>query len=124
MDIDVLGLIDSKLQSLNINYEFGEWSKQPVYPYFVGEYSETESSTEDGLQESTFKLTGFTRNSYLGLEQAKEAIKEAIGQWESVILANGNAVVISYSDSMPIPTGDAELKKLQINLKIKEWKVN
>ena len=32
------------------------------------------------------------------------------------------AVVISYRESMLIDSGDAELKKIQINLDIKQWK--
>lgn len=124
MSIEALGLITTKLHSLNINYEFGSWTKAPSYPYFVGEYNELESTTEDGLQESNFILTGFSRGTWLELEQAKETIENFIKEWDVTIGQTGNAIVITYSSSMVIPTEDAELKKIQINLNVKEWKVN
>lgn len=124
MSMEALGLINSKLESLNINYEFGRFTKEVVYPYFIGEYQENESTTEDGLQECVFILTGFSRGKWLELEQAKEKIKNSIAEWDATITGSGSAIVITYSDSMIQQTEDAELKKIQINLKIKEWKVN
>lgn len=122
MTIESLKYINEKLDGININYEFLQWTKDIIYPYFVGEYTETESLEEDGLQESTFILNGFTRGSWLELEQAKEKIEKIFNQ--TVILPNGNGLAVFYSGSLVIPTGDAELKRIQINLAIKEWKVN
>ena len=92
-------------------------------PYFVGEYNEVESTEreENGYQETTFILTG-TGRKWLGLEQAKEIIENNIT--ETAILPNGNGIAVFYSNSFPVPTGDAELKRIQINLTIKEWRVN
>ena len=122
MTIESLKFINKKLEENNINYEFMQWSKDIVYPYFVGEYQEAESLNEDGLQESTFILTGFSKGSWLNLEQAKEKI-EKIFNSVTVILPSGNAMAVFYSGSLVVPTGDAELKRIQINLAIKEWKV-
>lgn len=56
----VLKYISEALDSVGVDYEFGQWSSQPIPdPYFVGEYTESEPITEDGLQETTFLLTGF-----------------------------------------------------------------
>lgn len=121
----VLGIISNTMDSLGINYEFMEWTSKPVYPYFTGEYQEVPTMNEDGMQETMFILTGFSRESWLGLEDAKEIIENHFGKvgGQTVIADNGSAVAIFYADSFVIPTGDAELKKIQINLTVKEWSV-
>ena len=121
-----LKIISDAMTELGLNYEFMEWTSEPVYPYFVGEYQETEPLNEDGMQESTFLLTGFTRESWIALEDAKELIAAYFNKvsGKTAIADDGTAVAVFYSFSLNIPTGDAELKKMQINLSIKEWKVN
>lgn len=127
MSKQVLKLVSDAMTSLGIEYGFVSYSKDPVvYPYFVGEYQEMESMTEDGLQECTFILTGFTRDSWLTLEEAKEEIENYFNRVSgyTVITDNGSGVAIFYADALIVPTGDAELKSIQINLSVKEWKVN
>jgi hypothetical protein len=127
MSKQVLKLVSDAMTFLGIEYGFVEYSSDPVaYPYFVGEYQETESTTEDGLQETTFILTGFTRESWLSLEEAKEKIENYFNRVSgyTVITDNGSGVAIFYADTLIVPTGDAELKSIQINLSVKEWKVN
>ena len=126
MSVQVLKIISDAMTSLGLEYGFGEYSANPVvYPYFVGEYTEVESVTEDGLQETTFLLTGFSRGSWLELEIAKEKIERYFNQVSgmTVITDNGSGVAIFYANSLIVPTGDAELKRIQINLSVKEWKV-
>lgn len=126
MSKQVLKLISDAMKSLGIEYDFGEYSGNPViYPYFVGEYTETESVTEDGLQETTFLLTGFSRGSWLALEEAKEKIENYFNKvsGKTVITANGSGVAVFYANSLIVPTGDEELKRIQIDLTIKEWMV-
>lgn len=123
MTIAGIGFIDKELHGLGINYEFGEWTSDIVYPYFVGNF--TEVSAEDGPAESTFILEGFTRGSYLELLQAKETIENHFIHGQTAILENHSGVAVVYDDAnCDIPTGDANLKKVQINLTVKEWKVN
>ena len=127
MSKNTLKIISDAMSALGLEYSFGRYDKKPVvYPYFVGEYQETESVTEDGLQESTFLLTGFSRDTWLALEDAKEKIELYFNRvsGKTVITDNGSAVAVFYAHSLIIPTGDAELKRIQINLKIKEWTVN
>ena len=124
MSISALKFISEKLERLKIPYAFEEWTANEVPdPYFVGEYNEVESTEreENGYQETTFILTG-TGRKWLGLEQAKEIIENNIT--ETAILPNGNGIAVFYSNSFPVPTGDAELKRIQINLTVKEWRVN
>lgn len=121
-----LKIISDAMKSLGLEYDFGEYSGDTVvYPYFVGEYTETVPFTEDGLQETAFLLTGFSRESWVALENAKEDIEAYFNRvsGKTVIAGNGSAVAVFYDNSLIVPTGDAELKRIQINLTIKEWKV-
>ena len=129
MSKQVLKIVSDAMEFLGLEYGFGEYSGNEkgkiIYPYFVGEFTETESTTEDGLQEGTVLLTGFTRDKWLTLEDARERIEIYFNRvsGKTVITDNGSAVAIFYAHSMIVPTGDAELKSIQINLSTKEWKV-
>lgn len=123
----ILKIIDNAMTSLGIEYDFVTYSKYPiVYPYFVGEYTETEPFREDGMQESTFMLTGFHRGTWLELEDAKEKIEKHFNKVSGkvAVAEDGSATAIFYANALIVPTGDADLKSIQINLTIKEWKVN
>ena len=120
--------ISDTLASAGIPYEYEEYNSsiEALNRYWVGEYSETGPLTEDGLEESTFILTGYAKEDMLILENDKQTIKQLfpIISGNRAILDNGSGVAIFYTNSFPIPTGDDFIKKLQINLTIKEWMVN
>lgn len=123
----VLKIVSGAMDELGIAYDLGNYKGTPMeYPYFVGEYTENEPLNEDGLQETTFILTGYARGSWLPLENAKEQIENYFNRvsGKTVITDNGSAVAIFYANSLIAPTADAELRRIQINLKVKEWKVN
>lgn len=125
MTDESLGFINDTLIDAGINYEFGEYTSKLQYPYFVGEYTETDVENEDGMQESTFILSGFSRDTWLTLEKAKNIIKRlfpAVGG-KTAILKSGAGVAVFYVRSNIIPTGDYQLKRIEINLTIKEWSV-
>lgn len=125
MSIESLGIVSEFMKTLGLNYEFMEWTSTPVYPYFVGEYQETPPQNEEGEEESYFILTGFSRDSWIQLEEAKRKIKEYFSKVGKIVTTESDsAVAIFYANSFPVPTGDAELKKIQINLIVKEWSVN
>ncbi len=127
MTKETLNLIKDAMKELGLEYSFGEYSRKPVkYPYFVGEYTEDEPLTENGLQETTFLLTGYSRDSWLALEDAKERIKIYFNHvyGKTVITDSGSGVAVFYANSMIAPTADAELKRIQINLDVKEWGIN
>ena len=126
MSMNVLDAVDKGMKEAGLNYEFGEWKSDLVYPYWVGEYQELDPLNEDGMHETSFILTGFTRNSRLELEREKEKIQKKFPQCGGykAIADDGSAVAIFYAGCLAnVPTGDAELKKIEINLTIKEWKV-
>jgi hypothetical protein len=110
---------------LEIPYEFLRWNSgiPPDY-YFVGDYIEEESLTkeENGFQRSTFILRGYTRQSAMLLERAKAKIEK--NACKTAILPDGTGIAVFYATGGYVPTGDAELKSIKINLTIQEWRVN
>lgn len=122
---EILAVINDQMEGLGLNYEFGKMTKSPPeYPYWVGDYTEPESITEDGKEEPTILLTGFARGKFLELETQKATIKEHFRHGVSVITEKGSAVVVFYGSSLNIPQEDDDLKRCQVNLQIKSWKGN
>lgn len=125
MSIAALAYIASLMQHMGIPYEFMRWQAEtPDDFYFVGEYIEAPSPTkeESGKQETTFILRGFTRGSWLLLEQAKAKIEKQCAK--TAILSDGSGIAVFYDSATVVPTGDNELKSIKINLTIQEWSVN
>lgn len=125
MTAESLGIIDNAMAELGIEYSYMEYDGKSEH-YFTGEYQETPPGAEDGLQDTTFILNGFSRTTWEALESAKKKIKKKFHPIDGYIVTtpSGNVVAIFYEQSLGIPTGDAELKRIQINLSVKEWSVN
>ena len=121
--MDKLKFVNEQMEALGIPYEFGEWTSPVVYPYTVGEITEEPIETEDGLEQSTLLLTVFHRGSYLDMENIKEAIKKHFDPRFGLRAAtDSGSIAVFFDGYFYVPTGEADLKKLQINLIIKEWK--
>lgn len=129
MSIAGLKVISDAMESLGLAYSFMRYDVEEGEDapdiYFVGEYQEIASDNESGLQESSFLLSGFSCGPWLALEKAKEDISAYFNKvgGHTVITDNGSAVAVFYSNSLVVPTEDAELKRIQINLDVKEWSV-
>lgn len=123
--MDKLKFINEQMEAIGIPYELGQWSSAIQYPYWVGEFTEEPITTEDGLEQSTLLLTGTNRGDYLSLETDKAKIKKHFDPKDGLIAETDSGVIAVFFDgAFPVPTGEADLKRMQINLKIKEWKVN
>lgn len=121
--MDKLKFIKEQMDMISVPYEFGEWSSPVVYPYTVGEITEDPIVTEDGLEESTLLLTVFHRGKYVDMETVKATIKKHFDPRFGLRAAtDGGSIAVFYDGAMYIPTGEADLKRMQINIKIKEWK--
>lgn len=123
MSIAALAYIEKLMQSIGIPYEFMRWNAEEVPEvYFVGEYLESVSPHrhENGHQETTFILRGFTRGTWMGLEEAKAKIEAHT--CKTAILDDGTGIAVFYDSATPVPTADAELKSIKINLNIQEWR--
>lgn len=126
MTIEGLGYVNSMLESLGIPYEFIQWNSPNVpNTYWVGEYIELESLNEDGMEETNFILTGTTNQKFIELETVKQKIKQYIGsEGKTAILDSGSGVAVLYVGSQPLPSVEYGVHRLQITMKIKEWRVN
>lgn len=122
--MDKLKFINEQMDILSVPYEFGEWTSEIQYPYFVGELSTPdEFTTEDGKRETTMFLLGFHRGDYLDLEMVKEKIEKHFDPINGLrAKTDSGAIAVFFDGAFYIPTGEADLKKIQINLKIKVWK--
>lgn len=118
------------MKDLGIEYSFGVYSGNAagklVYPYFVGEYTESPPQNEDGLQTAAIMLTGFHQGTWQELETAKSKIENYFNKvsGKTVMADDGSAVSIFYENALIIPKEDARLKSIQINLSVQEWSVN
>lgn len=121
--MEKLKYINKQMDLLSIPYQFGQWTSKVRYPYFVGEITEESPMTEDGFEESILILTGFNRGAKIELERAKEKIKK---HFHSIFglrgSTDGGTIAVFFDGSFFVPTGESGLEKIQINLKIKEWK--
>lgn len=116
---NVLKVINSEMQNLNIPYTFDGWDKDLELPQFIGEISEVPTLDEDGLSEYTFILTGYAvKNEVDYLFEVAERLKQRYKPSKTV-----NGVVIMYNNMIPIDTNTDDLKRIQTTLKIKEWSV-
>ena len=121
--MDKLKFIKDQMDKIAVPYELGEWTSEVVYPYFVGEYTELPGTTEDGAEETDMILTGFHRGKRIDLEKAKEKIKKHFPAIEGLRGdTDSGAIAVFFDGALPVPTGEGELKRIEIHLKIKEWK--
>lgn len=118
-----LQFISEQMSLLGVAYEFDTWTSGIVHPYFVGEFHEDEPTTEDGAETSYMILTGFHRGKYMVLEEAKNTIKKHFDPIDGLrAKTDSGAIAVFFAGAFNIPSGEADLKKIQITLKIKEWK--
>ena len=124
MTVAGLAFLKGELLSLGIPYEFMEWTSHPVpKTYWVGEYSEVAPVDEDGLFESTFLLTGTTKGKYLSLEIVKEQIRNHFPEYGlTEILPNGWGIAVMFETSFPVPAVEEGVHRMQITIRVKEWK--
>lgn len=122
LSIAVLEWLNKLLAGIGINYQYGIWRTYPIpFPYFVGEKNEEAPDSEDGMQQSVLLITG-TGPSLLELEQARDKIKSLNDT--RAILDNGSGVALFYDGAYAVPVDEPDMKRIQIDLTIKEWRVN
>ena len=123
MNKEVLSLIASLLDSLGIRYSLLRYNaedSEAEYPYFTGEYIESPEANEDGHMSIEFLLTGFTKGTWLSLEEAKAVIAGAFRLYTTV--TEGCGVCITYESAYPVPQEDEDLKSIEIILTVHVWR--
>lgn len=119
--IELLNVIASELEYLNINYDYGSWKLTPIpYPYVVGKYFPSDYRNEDHTTEGEFMLEAWDRNtSFSRLFELDNKIKNHFRDFRKV--QNKTGMQISYFISNLEEQDDDELKKLQIRLDFSYW---
>ncbi|MBQ9740412.1 MAG: hypothetical protein IJV91_05670 [Kiritimatiellae bacterium] len=101
------------------------YNKTPIPDmYFISDYTEVSSATaeENGMRPVTAILRGYTRGDMLSLFVAAGKIEKNCAK--TVILPDGTGIAVFYDSSMPVPTGNDEIKSIKINLNMQIWRVN
>lgn len=127
MTPQALAYINGRMKDAGLNYHFGRYdygNGSPVYPYHVGAYNEDDVEAEDGGQRTILTISSWARGPgaamALELDKAKiRALFPPIGGDRAVL--DGSGVIVTYGRSQYIPTGDAELKRLETTIIVNEW---
>ena len=124
MSMIALKYVADLMESNGIPYAFGEWKEKPPDRYWVGSYLEPETLTreENGMQEMTFILRGYTRGGWLLLEEDKATIERKASH--TAVLDDGTGIAVSYAGADVVPTFDSDIVSMKINIEIREWRVN
>ena len=125
MSMKAMEYVANMMDGLALPYEYMRWTEEKIPDvYFTGEYTEIPAvyREENGRHDVTVILRGFTRKAWLVLEEAKAKIERSCAK--TAILPDGTGLAVFYDSGMPVPTGDAELKSIKINLTIQVWSVN
>lgn len=120
----MLATINNELHTIGVPYEYMRWTSKVQGAYFVGEYAEVPTHTEDGYKEYSVILTGTTNGSWSELEAIKDKIENHFpSNYGLRKSTDKGTVVIFYENAFPIQTGEANLKRIQVNLRVKEWRI-
>ena len=114
---EVLTIMNTEMEKLNIPYTFDTWDDDVELPQFIGEISETPTVDEDGKSEYSFILTGYA-TTYSYLFGVAEQLKK---KYKTSAIVDG--IVIKYDNATTIDNGTEDLKQIQINFNIKKWSV-
>lgn len=138
--VDLLTYIAEQMDAISVPYAYGVWQDTVTYPYFVGNYDETEYRYEDACSSGTFTLDGWSRGSsaMIQLKSAVERIKEAFEnkiecvedawKWDPLYFPFGKVsdtsktFFIRYGGVQSIPSGEEGLYRVQVTLFVNEWK--
>lgn len=117
------GFISAQMEVLALPYEFMEWTSNIRYPYYVGEITEEPISDESGERISTMIISGFHRGRFIDLERDKEKME---AHFDPVCGLSGEtdsgSIAVFFENAFYVPTGEADLKRIEIHLRIIEWK--
>ena len=68
-------------------------------------------------------VTGTTNREFLELERVKEKIKNAVSnEGKTDILPSGSGIAMIYIGAQPLPSVEYGTHRIQIDLRIKEWR--
>lgn len=110
---------------LGLNYQFGEYLPDgDSYPetFWVGEYYESEVTTEDGMSQYDLVLTGTVFGMFGRLEADKKKIKDKFILGYRSMIPEGS-IYVNYGGMNFVPSQDPGIKRAEVTLSVQEWKV-
>jgi len=119
---EVLKYIGQKLNEIELPYEYYEWTGDDVYPYFVGSYVQEQTREEDGYTHGVFTIDGWARGNILELVKYGDAIKKIFTDHRAFM--DGHFLYMNTDNIQTIPTGEEELKRINISISVDEWEEN
>ena len=98
-----LGIAKDELKNIDVPYEFMRWtSEEKPDRYWVGEYLEIPTDTEDGYEEGTLILTGTTEGLWAVLIQDRTKIKDHFPTTCEFRKATENGAVVIFYENLHI----------------------
>ena len=128
MIADFLTIINREMKKIEVPYALHRWTGTVPNLYAIGEFMESPRTTEDFACEYTMMITITARERVLfaTLEMYRDMIEQVFdpieGLREKTYSGSGGSVAIFYENAFLIETGEANLMRMQINLRIKQWK--
>lgn len=121
--INVTQAFSTIMEILNIPCEYQTWTQVVSYPYWVYEILGSPVVPEDGMEELTIILTGFSKGKALPLAQAEGRIKQYFKHGVTVTDDDGSTICFSYGGFQSVSTGVENLKRIDITISVKKWSV-
>lgn len=125
MTKELMAAVKERLETAEIPYQYETYQTAGKLPpvYCVGHCSSSPVTEESGVMSGTFLLT-LVGTSWDALVNAREKICRAFPRVSGYSTSGDNyAVVLFFNSAVAVPCDDARLKKIQINLKYIEWRV-
>lgn len=124
MTLEAIKFINEKLSEV-IPYEFNLWTDEITYPYWVGEVGETQINRELGEETTSVFVTGTTKGSFSDLEKQKSLIEKVIPRIDGAFkkVSDSHIIRVYFNGCSPTPTDNNNIKRLQITLEVKEWRL-
>lgn len=119
----MFGFLADQLVKLGLNYEFWEWTGEPVTTYWIGECDMGTPRNEDGAVPYSFTLVGTTRGQYSDLQSEADKLLQLFRDGLTAILEDGTGVAVFFNSATMVPTDRDDLKRMEVYLDIREWKV-
>ena len=125
MTQEALAILRGAMADIHLPYALGQYRAHPLpETYFVGQWADSESFTEDGREDSTITLLGYSRTGLDALLAASRAIQARFPAYGwTCITESGSGLAISFAGASLLTDIDGAARRISINLNIKEWSV-
>ena len=117
---EILKLIAEEMETLQIPYEYEQWTGPVSYPYFVGEILPEIPMNEDGISDYVFFLKGWTKNKFQTAIRLADTFRRRYPTTGKHFLRNGKGISIYYDTINTLPHDHSEeIKRIEFRFTIK-----